>query len=222
MKTSRIIIIAFFTCIVAGMLALFAITKNHEEYSKKNVYTKEFALPEFSVVVAEQGADLHIDHSNGSKMTVEYIKDKKTPSKIYEVRNDTLHVYGGLRTFVRCKKINNIVLQKAFWVGVNRFRPDSLTIKANGGQIYCDNNGIKEKSFNIGIIATDSAYVEIRNINGNNISVNSNNAKVELKCRVKSLTARLEHNANLKSHYNPEITRIERDKTSKFQIWLWE
>jgi len=217
MKTSRIIIVAFLTCIVAGMLALFATTKNHEKNSEKKVYNKEFVLPAFSVVVAEEGADLHINQSDSTIMTIEYIKDKKIPSKIYEVVNDTLHVYSGLRTFVKCKKINNIVVQKAFWVGVYKFTPDSLTIKASGGQLYYNNFGIEEKSFNIGIVARDSAYVEVRNANGNNISVKSDNANVRLQCKVKALSAKLINKASLNSNM-PEIIKIERDSTSSVEI----
>lgn len=217
MKTSKIIIIAFFTFIIAGMLILFTSSKMHEKYTEKNIYHKEFSLPEFSVIVAEKGADIHIDHSDTTKVSIECFRDKKNPSKMYEIVSDTLHIYGGLRTFVKCKNINNIVTHNAFWVGLFRFRPDSLTINAIGGNFYFDNKGIDEKSFNIGITAKENASIELTNVNGNNISFLSDNASLRLQCKIKGLYAKLENHASVYSG-NPQSIKIERDSSSSVEI----
>lgn len=217
MKTSKIIIIAFFTFIIAGMLTLFTSSKMHEKYTEQNIYHKEFALPEFSVIVAEKGADIHIDHSDTSKVSIECFRDKKIPSKMYKITSDTLHIYGGLRTFVKCKNIKSIVTHNAFWVGLFRFRPDSLTINATGGNFFFDNIGINEKSFNIGIIGKENASLEINNINGNNVTFESNNASLKLRCKIKALSAKLKNNANLESHM-PQTIQFERDSSSMIQI----
>lgn len=218
MKTSKIIIIAFFTFIIAGMLTLFTSSKMHEKYTEQNIYHKDFALPEFSVIVAEKGADIHIDHSDTTKVSIECFRNRKVPSKMYEIVSDTLHIYGGLRTFVKCKNIKSIVTHNAFWVGLFRFRPDSLTINATGGNFYFDNNGINEKSFNIGITAKEYAFVEIKNINGNNISFKSNNSSLSLQCKINALSAKLANHASLSSSM-PQTVQLERDSSSTIQIY---
>lgn len=218
MKISNIIIVAFSVFIIGSMLTLFIDAKLHKHKKEELASYKEYPLPAFSVVIAEKGADLHINQSDSMKVSVEYIKGQKTPSKIYEVVNDTLHIYGGLRTFVKCRNIHAIIGQKAYWIGVYKFSPDSLTIKASGGKLYFNNGGIEEKSFNIGIITNDKAYVEIRNSNVNNLSVRSNNAEVGAFCKVKSLMAKLEHTATLHVR-NPQNISAQRDTTSQLNMW---
>src|ERR1035437_4684303 len=105
MKTSNIIITAFAILIVGVMLFLFADSKKHKEEEKNKISYKEYPLPSFKVIVAEEASDIHIDPSDSTMIKVDYIKDKKTPTKLYEVKNDTLHVDGGLRMFVKCNRI---------------------------------------------------------------------------------------------------------------------
>ena len=129
MKASRIIIIAFCIFIVGGMLILYIDAWQHKKKSSNSITKKEYVLPSFNVVVAEQGADLHLYYSDSSKIAVEYIKEKKTPAKLYTVSHDTLYVYKGLRLFASCKNIRSIIGHNVFWMGVSNFEPDSLTIK---------------------------------------------------------------------------------------------
>jgi len=217
MKTSNIIIIAFAAFIISGMLFLFIDAKKHKKEVENNISFKEFPLATFSVIVAEKGSDLHIDWSDSTVVKVEYLKDKKTPSKIYEVVNDTLRVYGGLRTFVKCKKIATIIGNKPFWVGVNNFTPDSLTIRMNGGSLYYDKDRgnkdekLDQKTFNLGIIANDSAYVEINNNKLHNLSVMSDNAKVRNNCNVNIANIRLLDGAKFSTIDRIDILLVKKD-----------
>jgi hypothetical protein len=147
MKTSNIIRIAFATFILGGILILFVDGKknrnsnNNNFNNKQNNYTeedgnfryKEFPLQEFSVVVAEKGSNLHLDQSDSRIIKVQYDINKPTPAKLYEITNDTLHIYKGLKLFVKCKNITAIIGNKPLWVGVNNFTPDSMTLKMSGG-----------------------------------------------------------------------------------------
>ena len=67
MKTSNIIIIAFATFVLVGVLILFVDAKQHKTKNDNNFSYKEFSLPAFSVVVAEKGSDLHVDQSDSRK-----------------------------------------------------------------------------------------------------------------------------------------------------------
>jgi hypothetical protein len=224
MKTSNIIIIAFATFIIGGMLFLFTDAKRHKEVPKIETSFKEFALPSFSVVVAEKGADVHIDQSDSTIVKIEYLKDKKTPSKIYEVVNDTLHIYGGLRTFVKCKKITAIIGNKPFWVGVNNFTPDSMTIRMNGGQLIYNRNRsdkskrFNQKIFNLRIIANDSAHVVIDDAKIHNLSVKSDNSKIINNCYVNSVNTTLSNKSEFISLDKIRNLVVEKDSTCQVRI----
>ena len=221
MKTSNIIIIAFTAFIIGGMLFLFVDAKKHKKEVENNISFKEFPLAAFSVVVAEKGSDLHLDQSDSTIVKVEYLKDKKTPSKIYEVVNDTLHIYGGLRTFVKCKKITTIIGNKPFWVGVNNFTPDSMTIRMNGGQFnYSIDKSKKfnQKILNLKITSNDSAHVVIDDARIHNLSVKSDNSKIINNCYVNSVSATLSNESEFISLDKIKNLVVEKDSTSQVRI----
>jgi len=222
MKTSNKIIIAFVLFILSGMIILFADSKKHHQQMKDIYSYKEFPLPAFSVVVAHKGSDLHLDQLDTRSIKVQYDKSKPTPSKLYEVVNDTLHVYSGLRLFVTCENITALIGNKPFWVGVNNFTPDSLTIQMNGGALFVNCFGYAErkgehKQVNLSLQATDSAYVELRKIDLRNFTVESNNAEVNAYCKAKNAAVKLENHAQVFSYDNFDKLAVEKDTTSRFK-----
>ena len=58
MKTSNIIITAFAILIVGGMLFLFADSIKHKDEEKNKISYKEYPLPSFKVIVAEEASDI--------------------------------------------------------------------------------------------------------------------------------------------------------------------
>ena len=148
MKTSNIIITAFAILIVGGMLFLFADSIKHKDEEKNKISYKEYPLPSFKVIVAEEASDIHVDRSDSNVMRVEYWKGVKTPAKLYEVINDTLHVYSGLRAFIKCKQISQIIGKKHWWINVSHFEPDSLIVKITGGRFIYNNDGAKKYTIN--------------------------------------------------------------------------
>ena len=223
MKTSTIIIVAFAIFIVGGMLFLFVDAKDHKNKIENNLSFREFPLPAIKVVVAEKGSDLHIDRSDSSNIKIEYAKDKKTPSKLYTVSHDTLYVYSGLRMFVKCKNVVAIIGNKPFWIGVYNLTQDSLLVKMNGGQFFFNidnerNHTINQNIFNLGIIANDSARIEIGNAILNNLTVRSDNAAIINHCNTKHLNAKLVNKTRFYNYNKVETLSIEKDKTSQVQI----
>ena len=57
MKASRIIIISFCIFIVGGMLIMYIDARQHKKQTDNSISKKEYVLPSFNVVVAEQGID---------------------------------------------------------------------------------------------------------------------------------------------------------------------
>jgi hypothetical protein len=225
MKTSNIIIIAFGLFILTGMLILFADGKNHYINTKNNFTYKEFALPAFSVIVAENGSDVHVDQSDSTLIKVEYNKTKATPTKLYEIKNDTLHVYSGLRMFVKCPAINALVGNKPYWLGVNGFEPDTLSIKMYGGKLNFNTDKTKftiengtRKLVNLNLIARDSASIKIRNSEIQHLSVAVNNAEIDIDCPAKNVTIKLENKAVLLGKDKFEQLTVQKDTSSVFKV----
>lgn len=222
MKTSNKIIVAFATFILGGMLLLFVDAKQNKIKMANDLTFKEYSLPAFSVVVAENGSELHVDQSESRIIKVQYNKNKHTPIKLYEVTNDTLHIYSGLCLFVKCPKISAIIGNKPLWVGVNNFSPDSITIKMNGGKLFWNDYDYKPKKIegivNIGLITNDSAYVQIRNIKLLNISVKSNNSEVNILSSPKYSTFKLENHSKIFCYDSFDKLTVKKDTTSKLSI----
>ncbi|HJV78572.1 MAG TPA: hypothetical protein VJ602_09325 [Paludibacter sp.] len=223
MKTSNIIITAFAILITGAVFFLFADSKRHVEEEKNKISYKEFPLSAFKVIVAEYHSDIHVDRSDSTSMKIEYVKGVKAPAKLYEVINDTLHVYGGLRAFVKCKQISQIIGKNHWWINVSNFEPDSLTIKVTRGRfLYNNDNGkkytINQKIYNMNITANDSAIVDINNSRLGNLTIKSNNAFVNNYCDTKCLNAGLTHKARLYSKDTNGVITIEKDTTCNVSI----
>ena len=223
MKTSNIIIIAFATFVLGGVLLLFVDAKQHKKKNENNFIYKEFTLPAFSVVVAEKGSDLHVDQSDSRIIKVQYDKSKPTPSKLYEVSNDTLHIYSGLRMFVKCKDLSVLIGKKPYWVGVNNFTSDSLTLSMNGGALFFNTYGYTQKKVipkiaNMTLIASDSAYVEIKNVQFQHLFVKSNNAEMNLYCNAKNSVLKLENHTKLFCFDNFDKLSVEKDDASRITL----
>ena len=223
MKTSNIIITAFAILIVGGMLFLFADSKKHKEEEKNNISYKEYPLPAFKVIVAEYLSDIHVDRSDSTLMSIEYVKGVKTPAKLYEVINDTLHVYTGLRAFIKCKQISQIIGKKHRWINVSNFEPDSLIVKVTGGRFVYNNDGAKKytinaRKYNINIIANDNALLDINNSKFGKLTIKSNFAFVNNYCETSRLNASLTNCSKLYSKDNNRVIAIEKDTTSTVSI----
>ena len=223
MKTSNIIITALAILITGAIFFLVADSKRHVEEEKNKISYKEYPLPSFRVIVAEAGSDIHVDRSDSTFMRVEYVKGVKAPAKLYEVIHDTLHVYNGLRAFIKCKQISQIVGKNHLWINVSHFEPDSLTVKVTRGRFVYNSDQdkkytINKKDYNVSIIANDSASVDLDNSKFRNLTIKSNNAFVNNYCETKHLNARLTHKARLYSKDKTGVVAIDKDTTSSVFI----
>ena len=224
MKTSNIIIIGFAIFIISGLLFLFIDAKKHKKEVEKNIAYKEFKLPQFKVVVGEKGSNFQIDKSDSMLIKIEYSKNTTLPKKLYEVINDTLHIYSKLWITVKCKEIRSIIGNKPLWIGINNFVPDSLMIKMIGGKLHYnatysnENKEFNQKIFNLAIIASDSAQIKINKAKLNNLSLKSDNAMIINNCYVKSVNAILSNKSEFLSLDSISNLVIEKDSTCQVRI----
>ena len=94
-----------------------------------------------------------------------------------------------------------------------------------GGRIICSNNFSKTKkqipkNINLGIFATDSANIELNNMNINRMNVRLNNAEVRFNSRLNRLQAKLVNHAYLRLNAKQLLDiKIEKDTLSKLSYW---
>jgi len=209
MKISNIIITAFAIAVLTSMLVLFIDSKNHKKYVDPNIEMKTFLLSDFSVIVAEKGADVHINSSDTNSIKIEYLKNKVVKNKLYKQLNDTLFVYGGLRTFVKCSKLKGIRANKSFWMGVIQLKLDSLDVTISSGRLnFFANDSIKTEIKNLVINATDSAFINTSNISVENFVLNAKDKTVcEFYGNYKHVDVKLSNNSTLFFNNNPECMK---------------
>jgi hypothetical protein len=218
MKTSNIIITAFAILLVGSMFFLFADTVKHTKDEIDKISFKEYPLAKkFKVIVAEKGSDVNIVRSGTTSMRIEYITGKKVPAKMYEVINDTLFVYGGLRTFVKCDNITTVIGRHQWWFGVYEFAPELIKLRMTGGTATYSNEGIKEKPFDIDLAACDSASIEIHNVNLRNLNITSDNAHVKLDCHIQNIVGKVKNHSSLTGIQSALNITIQRDTTGNLQ-----
>ena len=218
MKTSNIIITAFTILLVGSMFFLFAGTVKHAKDEIAKISFKEYPLAKkFKVIVAEKGSDVNIARSGTTSMQIEYIAGKKVPAKMYEVVNDTLFVYGGLRTFVKCDNITTVIGRYQWWFGVYNFSPDLIKLRSAGGTATYSNEGIEEKPFDIDLAACDGASIEIHNVNLRNLNVTGDKAHVKLDCHIQNIVGKVKNHSSLTGIQSALNITIQRDTTSNLQ-----
>ena len=214
MKASIKISVAFSILLVGSMFTLFLLIKNHEKDAVKCVNFKNIELPIIKVLVAEKGADVHITQSDSNYISIEYLKNKKTHGGLYKISGDTLHIYAGSRTFIKCNNIETVIGNQHFWLGIYKFTPDSITLKLMGGKTFINNHGQTKKSMNIALIAKDSAFIDIQSLNCNKLSAKLTNSNLDIYCSVRNLSANMKDKAHINLSKTPRTIQLESDSIS--------
>lgn len=198
MKTSNKLIIAYLILIVASVTVLCATSLQHDDIDK-NIVEKKILLKDFSAIVVEKNADLHLEKSDSNILTIEILKNQKIPSAMYRIKHDTLYVYGGLRTFVKAKNIGTIEGRKHYWLGIKGFYRGNLKIILSGGKTNMENEGLRsDAAVNLDMQLNDSALFESMYIGFDTLKIVSKSSKTEVfQSSVKVLDAALKENSTL-------------------------
>lgn len=222
MKISNIIIIAFVVSILGSTIFLFADSKNHKNETRTDAVLKSSPLQSFSVIVAEDSSDIHLSQSGKNEITVEFLKDKVVKKQMYKLVNDTLYVYGGLRTFVTCNNVKSIIVNKAFWIGVSNFQLDSLNFNVKGGHVVFTAN--EKNKMSIGLMhlnVSDSANVEMyHNLKVGDLRVDAtDNVNLSFLGVCKSADVRIKDMTQLTFNNAPLKLKMDRDESCKVNIY---
>lgn len=233
MKTSNIIVVAFITCVLAGMLILFTAAKNHKEGRPKNYMAnaaKEITkLAPFSVIVGQPGSAFHIEQATEDQIQVQYFDKKYLNRNAYRLSNDTLYFSGidkqdtiSYRIF--CKKTNTVIGKSKSTVFIDSYISEQLNVSTDSGTLYLSNEKLsaekyKNKVCNISITAVNNGYAQVHKslVSHLNVILIRSNLNV-YESTVHDLKADLKRKSKLNSYNNPENMQISKDHSSTFSI----
>jgi hypothetical protein len=198
MKTSNYIIIAFFTFLIGATLCLFISAKSHKEENSNIIDSKEFSIPDFSVIVVETDTWLYIKSSEKNCLNVDYYN---TPEEIVNpsrISNDTLYVSektAANSITINCTQLSSLVVRNNGKTHINNLHLDSLSILAENAHVWMENSDI------------------------GTIHIQANNSNIQLYlAKINHISAQLENKTILSCYEDINKLEIEKDSTSKYYV----
>lgn len=223
MKTSNYIILSFFVFLFGGIFVLFLAAKIDPRGSfHPEFITEEKALDNFSVVVAETGANIRIKSGETPKMGLYYLKGDTCTFPSFVVRNDTLFVGSNppknkyWSTNIICKQVNSVEGKGKCQINMEQFHCDTLLVKLNKADFryFAGKNLV---GFSLRIIAI-SSNINMRESVINNLDLNLNQSKMDAwGSHVKNLSGKLNEKSRLSLGKIRKIN-LEADSTSTYRL----
>lgn len=188
MKTSNYIIIAFFTFLFGGVLALF-VTAEFPQINNNDgkLFSKGKKLEPFSVIVAESGAHFQISTAENPHIESFYQLPDSCKFPPFAIRNDTLFVLAESTTnkqafqdVIYCKDIKSIVAREHSNLDLRDFiitGKDTLIVKLNKAKVNLFLQDVKNQNGELRIEAQESEVY----INGSRLKtmdVHAENSKI--------------------------------------------
>ncbi|MDD3080275.1 MAG: hypothetical protein PHH37_14405 [Paludibacter sp.] len=223
MKISRIIIISFIAFVLISILVLFIDSKNHkDDRLRKGSEIKTENLSDFSVLVAEDGSDIHVNQKDTNKINIEYSEEKPIVKNLYRLSNDTLFVQKGNRVFIECKGLKSVITYNNFWFGLENFQADTLRVETNGGQNHIGRGNVSymTKIKTLMISSSRKAWNEICSSDISNIGISlKDSAYLKISSHCNSITGELKSLSNLSIEVPANEINIKRQDSSRLQVY---
>lgn len=244
MKRSNILLITFFSLVFVSILYLYITAKNNEKQNSSNIVKSEYALPPFSVVVAESGSQVSIQLSDTSSLVARFVGVKKDNEKPFIVRNDTLFIlankvnqaiikqpdiYYGKGVFIDlyCQSVNAVVGKANSRVHIQNSSLDSLSVLSLGGLMSVNTNdkspdsSISECCYTVS--ACKGGTVDFSGVKMASLVIELDSAIMSVnKSAVNDLQAVLKNKSDLKLIYlktAPNNINVSKQDSSTFQIY---
>lgn len=226
MKTSNYIIIAFFTFLFGGIFVLFlSSTFKIGKVPDQNFLAQEKVLDNFSVVVAQPGANLYLKTGTIPKISKHYLKGDTCSLPPFIVRNDTLFVGANpvgdkqLSSEIIYKQITGIEGGEKSRIEIDQFAADTFNITVHTGKVYCFAGKFKNINKKVNIQATKQAYIQIHNLNIQSIQIGLDNSELNFQnTTIQNLTGVLKDRSKLQSYHAINKLELEVDSTSTYRL----
>lgn len=225
MKTSNYIAISFLIFLFGGIFILFLSARIDPRGSfHQEFLTQEKALDNFSVIIAEQGAGIHLRYGQTSKISIQYSKGDTCSLPPFAVRNDTLFVssYPDKKkqriVDVYCNGLKSIQEKEAAHVKIEKqFQADTLLVKLDKAEFSFYSEKDSPKRISLTLIA-DQSKVYIGDTNFERLEIQLNNTEMNVwRNSISSLSGSVKNHSKLYIDTFKKIS-LEVDSTSNYQF----
>lgn len=228
MKTSNYILIAFFTFLFGGTFVLFLTAKIDPRSShNQKILSQEKPLENFSVVVAQSGADVWLINGDKTVIRQQYLKGDTFALPPLEVRNDTLFVgktpYKNdrflLSSEIIYKRIAGIEGKKESRIQLDMIPTDTFKISIDAGNFYCFGNTSGEIKKGVTINGTNHAHIGMNNQTITSVFLKLNNSELNIQnTDIHNLAGLLTNKSKLLSYKSIKKINLETDSTSTYHL----
>ena len=230
MKTSNIISVAFITFVLAGMITMYVVTKNHDISIYKNLYKEKIALESFSVIVADNQSRIYIESGDSNLVTLSYLGDKKVLPSQYLIKNDTLYISNSTMEIdesflIQCVKVQSIISRKNSNVTLFRFSSDSLSLFSENSQIQLNNSLFENKDslkvkLNIYLSIKDNSTLQMNDSHIKKMNILAENSRLYIRNnQIEKFNVSLERDSYFEGIANKcGKTHFNADQTSTYYL----
>lgn len=210
-----------------GIFLLFLFSKFHDmKVFGEDYMIREKILDEFSVVVAESGAQFQLTKGEQAKIVISALKPDSCTFYPHEVRNDTLFIFpfpnpeeNKQNQEIYCPHIKSIVVKDKSRIRINEFSIDTLDISVYSANLTCSFKKALTNSGILTITASQGAGIEVFNLNIESLKTNLDQSSLVLQnTTIQNLSGSLTNGANLTCYNAIGKLNLEVDSTSIY--WL--
>lgn len=224
MKTSQYILLSFLGFIIATTLVLYADSIGKKNNSVFGETIPDKNLEAFSVIVAENKANITIKNNSVNTMSALLFKtDSVFELPEYKIINDTLFVSKSgyaAKTIIKCHSVKTIVGRKNSNIYLDNYKSDSLSVNLDKSRIT---GWVKDKPMDF--IAIKAHNKSNMSLNLNHSSINQSKLKVDNsvvnfnnnKSALNKLSATLSSKANIRI-IRPVKLEVDCDESSRYWI----
>lgn len=235
MKTSTILLLTYFGLLLAGVMALFIASKNlPAKYPEP--YTVDFAtygrgLPNYSVVVLEDGAKCQLIFADSYLVEWDVLHDSINKGVPAFVRNDTLYVTntptGNTWNYrITAKSVQSVYVKKGACVRLYNPAQDELSVFVNDGECILDTTHNQPKAdrmykkLHLKIQAINDSRVEIKSwIRELTVQLDSSNLSVNSTTYVGQSNLSLKNTSRVTMNTPPTNLSYQKDSLSSINIY---
>lgn len=234
MKTSNILLLTYFGLLLAGILALFIISKNGEDQNvlayQKNFVSKQMDLPDFSVVVLQDSAKCKLIVADSNNVTWQLPKKSTAKTMPLFVRNDTLYVqksYTGNTwdMLIQCKTLKEVITTQGCCVRIVDPNLKNLRLIGNGGEIFVENehpeiNNKIVENLVLDVRATSQTSITI-SVPMKKLTTTLSHASIDVKqvyTKTQAMVLTLKDTASAQIYGCPSNITLVKDTTSWYRV----
>lgn len=215
MKTSKIILIGFFS--VVGLFLLSLLIQVDPKDSNPRYKEKAMALPPFKHLVLHNSEPVTIIQAQTDSAFVSYFFESQAVFPEFELKGDTLILAwakdeNNWHRTISCSQLKSVTV-KGSRLDINEFAMDTLKVEADGGEFYLNlgshigylNLDLKQKSF---------AHFECKTVNQLETRVVYSNLELQIE-QIENLRAELQDSSSLTT-WKVLHTDVRSDETSRY------